>query len=318
MPRRETVITDATEAARAFGALAHRMKDNIYVMRWGLIYTSPWVVTAHTIRHPAAILLTVGHASFELSVNEYVNQHQAVAIRPMTERGLRAKDVMLVSIQVHPNCPHFRPFRAIADPGAIILERNHYAAYDALLDRAYRGTLSIDDASRLFDEIVATTVEYLPKVKRIDSRVEKAIELLQQDATFPLKELAATLGLSYDRMSHLFSEAVGLPLKSYQLWQKAYNAAFLFDSARPLTDIAHATGFADSAHLTRIFQSSYGINPSYLMDRSCVKYMIDSSAVTNKGMTNEGHMANATTKTNKSQALHCNVVATETIRDIAQ
>jgi AraC-like DNA-binding protein len=280
MSPREAVIVDSA-AARAFGALAHQMKDHVYVMRWGFIYTSPWVVTTHTVRHPATILLTAKRAPFELSIDEDAQEYRAVAIRPVTERGLCAKDVMLVSIHIHPNCPQFRPFRAIPNPGVLVLERSDYAGYDASLEEAYRGTLGIDEVSRLFDRIVATTVRYLPSVKRTDPRVEKAIELLQQNAAFPLKDLAAKLGLSYDRMSHLFSDAVGLPLRSYQLWQKAYNAGFMFDSGRPLTDIAHAMGFADSAHLSRIFQSSYGINPSYLMDRRCVRYMSDSSAAKN-------------------------------------
>jgi AraC family transcriptional regulator of arabinose operon len=283
MPLKRAIVADTTEAnrSRPFGALAHQMKDHVYMMRWGFIYTSPWVVTAHTVRHPAAILLTVKHAPFELSVSECVQDYQAVAIKPVTERGLRAKDVQLVSIHIHPNYPHFRPFRAIPDPGVLALERDAYAEFDLALDAAYQGTFDIEHALRLFDGVVAKTIRYLPKVKRTDARVERAIELLQQDAAYPLKELAAMLGLSYDRMSHLFSEAVGLPLRSYQLWQKAYNAGFLFDSGRPLTDIAHATGFTDSAHLSRTFQSSYGINPSYLMDRNCVMFLSDGGGTKN-------------------------------------
>src|SRR4029077_6537973 len=179
----------------------------------------------------------------ELSVNETAHDYQAAAIRPMVERGLRAKDVQLVSIHIHPNCPHFRPFRAITDPGILALPRDAYVELDAMLDAAYHGTLGIDEALQLFDRAIAVTIPHLPKVKRTDPRVERAIELLQHNAAYPLKELAALLGLSYDRMSHLFSEAVGLPLRSYQLWQKAYNAAFLFESGRPLAEIAHTTGF---------------------------------------------------------------------------
>src|SRR5437016_1785847 len=217
---------------RPYGVLAHQMKDQLYMMRWGFIYTSPWVVTAHTVRHPAAILLTAKYAPFELSVNDRAENYQAAAIRPMIERGLLAKDVQLVSVHIHPNCPQFRPFRAIPEPGILPLDRGAFASFDTALDAAYQGTLTIEAAQKLFDDLVATTIAFLPKVKRTDARVERAIELLQQNAAYPLKELAATLGLSYDRMSHLFSEAVGLPLRSYQLWQKAYNASFLFGSGR--------------------------------------------------------------------------------------
>src|SRR5258706_3971130 len=176
-----------TKAVRPYGALAHQMKDHIYMMRWGFIYTSPWVVTAHTVRHPAAILLTAKHTPFELSVNKCVRSYQAVAIKPVTERGLRATDVQLVSTHIHPNCPHFRPFRAIPDPGVFVLERDAYAEFDRTLDAAYQGTLTIQDASHLFDGVVATTIRYLPKVKRTDARVQRAIELLEQNAAYPLK-----------------------------------------------------------------------------------------------------------------------------------
>lgn len=277
MLSRKAVVTDADEAMRPYGALAHQVKDNSYIMRCGFIYTSPWVVTAHTVRHPAAILLTAKHAAFELSVNGVKRSYQAVAIKPVTARGLSARDVMLVSIHIHPNHPHFRLFRAIRDAGILVLDRSRYTAFDPALEAAYRGSLDLGEATRLFEDIVATTIRCLPKVKKTDSRVERAIALLQQDPAYPLTELAATLGLSYDRMSHLFSETVGLPLRSYQLWQKAYNAAFLFDSGRPLTDIAHAAGFSDSAHLSRIFQNSYGISPSYFIDRSAVRYICDHS-----------------------------------------
>ncbi|MFL6713016.1 MAG: helix-turn-helix transcriptional regulator [Sulfurifustis sp.] len=272
---KEAVVTDADTTTRPYGTLAHQVKDNGYMMRCGFIYTSPWVVTAHTVRHPAAILLTAKHAPFDLSVNGVKRSYQAVAIKPVTARGLTARNVMLVSIHLHPNHPHFRLFRAIPDPGVLDLDRSRYAAFDSALEAAYRGSLDISEATRLFDDIVATTVQCLPKAKRTDSRVERAIALLQQDPAYPLTQLAATLGVSYDRMSHLFSETVGLPLRSYQLWQKAYNASFLLHSGRPLTDIAHAAGFSDSAHLSRIFQNSYGISPSYFMDRNAVRYVCD-------------------------------------------
>src|ERR1051325_10549835 len=120
------------KGVRPYGVLAHQMKDQLYMMRWGFIYTSPWVVTAHTVRHPAAILLTAKYAPFELSVNDTARDYHAAAIRPMVERGLRAKDVQLVSIHIHPNCPHFRPFRAIADPGILALPRDAYAELDPM------------------------------------------------------------------------------------------------------------------------------------------------------------------------------------------
>lgn len=272
---KELAVTAAADKKTTppYGALSHEMKDHSYVLRSGFIFTSPWVVTERTVRHPAAILLTAKYRPFELRTNRG-GEYLAAAIKPVTSRSLRAEDVGLVSVHIHPNHPQFRRFRAIPKPGVMGLDRAAFTRFDDTLLAAYRGELSIPDAVKLFENIVATAVEFLPPVKRMDPRVEQAIELLQKDASYPLKELAAKLGLSYDHMSHLFSEAVGLPLRSYQLWQKAYNAGFLFASGRTLTDIAHATGFTDSAHLSHTFKQSYGISPSHLMDRKYVETFV--------------------------------------------
>ncbi|MFL6621992.1 MAG: helix-turn-helix domain-containing protein [Sulfurifustaceae bacterium] len=272
---KELAVAAATrkKTAPPYGALSHEMKDHSYVLRSGFIFTSPWVVTERTVRHPAAILLTAKYRPFELRTNRSAD-YLAAAIKPVTSRSLRAADVGLVSVHIHPNHPQFRRFRAIPKPGVMQLDRAAFTRFDDTLLAAYRGELSVAEAVKLFEDVVATTVEFLPVVKRMDARVEQAIELLQKDASYPLKELAAKLGLSYDHMSHLFSEAVGLPLRSYQLWQKAYNAGFLFASGRTLTDIAHATGFTDSAHLSHTFKQSYGASPSYLMDRKRVEIFV--------------------------------------------
>lgn len=276
---KEVALAAATrkKTAPSYGALSHEMKDHSYTLRSGFIFTSPWVVTERTVRHPAAILLSAKYRPFELRTSRGTN-YLAAAIKPVTSRGLRAEDVGLVSVHIHPNHPQFRRFRGIPKPGVMSLDRAAFTQFDDVLLAAYRGELRIAEAVKLFEDVVATAAQFLPPVKRMDPRVERAIELLQKDAGYPLKQLAATLGLSYDHMSHLFSEAVGLPLRSYQLWQKAYNAGFLFASGRTLTDIAHATGFTDSAHLSHTFKQSYGINPSYVLDRKHVEILVEPPA----------------------------------------
>ncbi|MET9212969.1 MULTISPECIES: helix-turn-helix transcriptional regulator [unclassified Nocardia] len=77
-------------------------------------------------------------------------------------------------------------------------------------------------------------------------------------------EVAAVVGLSASRLTHLFTAQVGLPLRRYILWLRLMNAAELARAGRDLTTIAHATGFADSAHLTRTCREIFGLPPSAL------------------------------------------------------
>src|SRR5204863_7254969 len=93
------------KGVRPYGVLAHQMKDQLYMMREGFIYTSPWVVTAHTVRHRAAMLLTTKYAPSELSVNKTANDDAAAAIRPMAGRGLRATAGPRSSRHSEPNWP---------------------------------------------------------------------------------------------------------------------------------------------------------------------------------------------------------------------
>lgn len=77
-------------------------------------------------------------------------------------------------------------------------------------------------------------------------------------------EVAAVVGLSASRLTHLFTAQVGLPLRRYILWLRLMNAVELARGGQDLTSIAHATGFADSAHLTRTCREIFGLPPSAL------------------------------------------------------
>jgi AraC-like DNA-binding protein len=197
--------------------------------------------------------------------------YQAVAIKPLTERGLRAQDAQLVSLQVNPIHRHFRAFRTIPAPGLMSLDRAAFAPLDTALEAAYRGELTTDDALQLYEAVVETTARHLPKPKPTDARVERAIELLHDDPCYPLDALAARNGLSYGRMSRLFAESVGISLRSYQLWQKTRRALLLLPSGRTLTEIAAETGFTDLSHLSRVLQQAFGAPVSYFQDKRYVK-----------------------------------------------
>lgn len=70
------------------------------------------------------------------------------------------------------------------------------------------------------------------------------------------------LGVSVSRFTHVFSESVGMPFRSYILWLRLQAALDSLVTRRSLTRAAHDAGFADAAHLSRIFRRMFGIAPS--------------------------------------------------------
>lgn len=99
-----------------------------------------------------------------------------------------------------------------------------------------------------------------------DSRITEVIKLLTQNkfAHQPFSELAKKVHLSPSRLSHLFSEQLGLPFKSYLRYCRFRNVIKHLNEGKNLTDAAYASGFSDSAHLSRECKSLFGINAKSL------------------------------------------------------
>ncbi|KAF0241926.1 MAG: AraC family transcriptional regulator, partial [bacterium] len=102
--------------------------------------------------------------------------------------------------------------------------------------------------------------------RSIDPRIEKVISTIKSMAGTPLTaiELAQIAGLSESRLAHLFNEQTGIPIRRYILWVKLQKAIVEMINTNSLTEVAHASGFADSAHFTRTFRRMFGIVPSSL------------------------------------------------------
>jgi AraC-like DNA-binding protein len=97
---------------------------------------------------------------------------------------------------------------------------------------------------------------------RRDPRVERVLEALR-DPSSDRGSLAAEAHLSRAHLAALFLRDVGLPIRSYVLWQRLVVAV---TSLRRLdaTSAAHAAGFADLAHFSRTCRRMLGHSPSAL------------------------------------------------------
>ncbi|WP_082856998.1 helix-turn-helix domain-containing protein [Nocardia nova] len=97
--------------------------------------------------------------------------------------------------------------------------------------------------------------------------VSAALELLPElIAAGPVRTgtVAGRLGMSTSRLTHVFTEQVGLPLRRYVLWLRVMTAVARTAAGDDVTAAAHAAGFADSAHLSRTCRATFGLPPSAL------------------------------------------------------
>ncbi|WP_431968655.1 helix-turn-helix transcriptional regulator [Nocardia sp. bgisy134] len=97
--------------------------------------------------------------------------------------------------------------------------------------------------------------------------VTEALRLLPSlvpDHSMRGADVAKRVGLSPARLSHLFAEQVGMPLRPYILWLRLRLAVNRFRSGDDVAAAAHASGFDDSTQLTRTCRRTFGLTPAAL------------------------------------------------------
>ena len=94
-----------------------------------------------------------------------------------------------------------------------------------------------------------------------DPRIQRIIDHAAANLDQPLSLTAAAQGvyLSPSRLRHLFVEQTGVAFKTYLLWLRLVRAVQIYSEEKAsLTEAAHAAGFADSAHFSRVFKRTFG------------------------------------------------------------
>jgi AraC-like DNA-binding protein len=119
---------------------------------------------------------------------------------------------------------------------------------------------------------VVLGVPFPPSQRPIHPRVRKLLRTLHSSGVeeeTSLAALAESVGLSPSRLMHVFTESIGIPLRPYLLWLRVQRAAIAIVNGSALGDAAHTGGFADAAHMSRIFKRMLGVAPSVLRPMSC-------------------------------------------------
>lgn len=109
-----------------------------------------------------------------------------------------------------------------------------------------------------------------------DPRVQSVVELIrsQPGRSFSARELAQTIHLSPSRLSHLFKNQVGIPIRRFIVWSRLRTVVNHALQGASLTEAAHAAGFADAAHMSNAFRQMFGFAPSALFAADVPKEVI--------------------------------------------
>jgi AraC-like DNA-binding protein len=155
--------------------------------------------------------------------------------------------------------------------GALIAQRAR-----ELHGRDIAAMLSIDDephddaeaAIAFADGLLDCLSPRTPRARPLSGPVVAALGYL--DASIHghprLTEAACAAHLSPSRLTHRFSEEVGIPFRRFVLWLRLRRAAEERAKSTTLTEAAIAAGFSDLSHLNRVCRATFGVSPSALRE----------------------------------------------------
>src|SRR5215831_17240642 len=257
------------EALPAYGAMRSVMCDYVYVVDpYSQIYTSPCISAQVATPFDVLIAITACRRPVTLQLGDNVAHGSALAA-PARQRSLHAQGVHLAIVQINPFHPAYRLFRRLQAP--LKIEREKFTRFDVQLDDAYRGQLALNGAQEVTRGVIEQVSRELPSLPPLDARVREVMRLLFDDPRLALEDLAAHSGISYDRMSHLFIDQLGISIRSFQVWVKLHRALTGIRIGQSLVELAQIAGFSDAAHLSRVYKQVYGAPPSYFYYSGNVK-----------------------------------------------
>jgi len=141
-----------------------------------------------------------------------------------------------------------------------------FAPVRAAIDAARRGGLDLETAENAVQQWLCCALPAALSPYGYDPRINKALEwIAAHPGVAPTGALLAeTVHLSESRFTHLFRQQTGLSLSRYLLWLRLFEGVAAVARGDNMTSAAHRAGFADLAHMSRTFRSTFGVVPSEL------------------------------------------------------
>jgi two-component system response regulator YesN len=105
--------------------------------------------------------------------------------------------------------------------------------------------------------------ERLIEVIRADSRIKRAVRLLNENSSRTLADLASGCTLSISRLSYLFKANTGFRVGTFRRNQRFQTAMrMLATTDMPIKQIASALGYHHTSSFIRAFELHTGVSPS--------------------------------------------------------
>lgn len=207
--------------------------------------------------HPALEVIIAQEGTFSLATPAVrLSQIQMAVIKPNQVHAFEGAEAHCMFVFI--------------EPGQHVLAR-----IEDVLSTSVDGATAIPVASMeliRMEQLLAWSKE--SHTSSYDIRIRHCIDLIrghEGGQLVTLHELAKKVCLSPSRLSHLFSQEIGVPIQRYILWTRLKQSVdYILRQQLNLTQAAHAAGFYDMAHFSRCFKEMMGVAPSKVYNNSLI------------------------------------------------
>lgn len=258
-------------------ALLDRPPDKTRAWVWeGVLLYAPRSLsnTAHA-HFPATLLMAVDRP-FCLTVDGERRRCEVALLAPNVERQTDSEGEPIVDLLVDPDDPSYGRLHGLLDGRRVVeFPATRIAAARQRFADLFAGRFAgCAEAQRFVSDLLTTLSPGPVPALPWDPRVMAATRYLRARVTSQapaIAEVAASVGLSESRFSHLFRSQLGLPLRQYMLWLRIRHAMRLWAQGKTLAETATGAGFYDHAHFTRTLRRMTDYTPSMLSDPDSVQ-----------------------------------------------
>ncbi len=211
-------------------------------------------------KHYTASIIVSRDGPLNLTVNDKHIQCRGVMVYPNERQSLDARGRRFFSLQVDRETPTFGAIEHLFGQKKYLIFDDHVVDD---LNKLDLDGISPENADVMWRSIISMIGGKDLSQPVVDGRIRKVANHLKENlAEVPnAHSLAELAEISQSRLIHLFTQQLGLPIRSYVKWLRLRRAVEEISASASLTDAAHLAGFSDSAHLSRTFKEMFGISP---------------------------------------------------------
>jgi AraC-like DNA-binding protein len=229
-----------------------RLDGTLFVSETRLLYVGPLVATSRHAHHAAQIVIAP----------------EGLEIRDAADGRIHARTVV-----IPPRLPHAHG--ACAHAALLFLDGDDVASR-RLSREAEPGcqtwrcdTLDVHvpqsptrQMARALVAAILSAVDMPQAPQPRHPAIRRMCARLAGEGDVDLASLSHEAGLSPRQMRHAFARDVGLSMRAYLRWKRLRRAIAAVEHGESLSAAAAAAGFADSAHLSRVFREQFGMKPT--------------------------------------------------------